>query len=79
MAEPIRKIDDIEAEALQLGERDRARLAHQLLISLEPARKESFEEEWIEEALRRDAQIESGEVVEEPVEEVLRSIRASRK
>ena len=43
----------------------------------EPLR--SFEDEWIEEALRRDAQIESGEVIEEPVEEVLRSIRASRK
>lgn len=78
MAEPMRTIDDIEAEVLQLGERERARLAHQLLVSLEPARGESFEEEWIEEALRRDAQIESGKVIEEPAEEVLRSIRASR-
>lgn len=72
-------IEQIMTEALQLDEKDRARLARQLLVSLEPASEGSYQQEWIEEALRRDAEIESGEVEEEPAEEVFRRLRASRR
>ena len=76
-----RTIEQIASEALQLDENDRARLAHQLLVSLEPAVEDraEIEKAWIEEALRRDAEMESGEVEGIPGEEVFRRIRASRR
>ncbi|HKH46503.1 MAG TPA: addiction module protein [Thermoanaerobaculia bacterium] len=71
----------IEAEALQLDEKHRARLARRLLLSLEFLSEDPAEVEkaWIEEALRRHAEMESGEVEGIPGEEVFRSIRASRR
>lgn len=76
-----RPIEQIEAEALELDQSDRARLAHRLLLSLEPVVEDETEVEkaWIEEALRRNAEMESGEVEGIPGEEVFRSIRASRR
>jgi hypothetical protein len=74
-----RPIEQIEAEALQLAQKDRARLAHQLLLSLETAEVESqaeVEKAWIEEALRRRAEMVSGEVEGIPAEEVFRELRA---
>ena len=60
-----RPIEQIEAEALELDEKDRARLAHQLLLSLEPALKDQTQVEkvWIEEAVRRRAELESADVI----------------
>lgn len=76
-----RPIEQIEAEALQLDERDRARLVQRLLLSLEPAveDKAEIEKAWIEEALRRRAEMESGEVEGIPAEEVFRELRAKRR
>lgn len=73
--------EQIIAEALQLDEKERAEMAHQLLVSLEPVAEDpaEIEQAWIEEALRRDAEMESGEVEGIPVDEVLRRIRASRR
>lgn len=66
---------------MQLDETSRARLARRLLLSLEPVVEDQAEIEkaWIEEALRRDAEMESGEVEGIPGEEVFRRIRASRR
>lgn len=74
-------IEQLASEALQLDENDRAQLAHQLLVSLEPAVEDRAEVEkaWIEEALRRDAEMESGEVEGISGEEVFRRIRSSRR
>lgn len=76
-----RPIEQIEAEALELDEKDRVQLVHSLLLSLEPVAEDQAEVEkaWIEEALRRDAEMESGEVEGIPGEEVFRRIRASRR
>lgn len=73
--------EQIIAEALQLDEKERAEMAHQLLVSLEPVAEDpaEIEQAWIEEALRRSAEMESGEVEGIPVDEVLRRIRASRR
>ena len=70
--------EQIIAEALQLDEKERAEMAHQLLVSLEPVAEDpvEIEQAWIAEALRRRAEMESGEVVGIPVEEVLRELRA---
>ena len=76
-----RPIEQIEAEALELDEKDRVQLVHRLLLSLEPVAEDQAEVEkaWIEEALRRDAEMESGEVEGIPGEEVFRRIRAGRR
>lgn len=73
--------EQIIAEALQLDEKERAEMAHQLLVSLEPVAEDpaEIEQAWIEEALRRKAELESGEVESIPGEEVFRRIRASRR
>lgn len=76
-----RPIEQIEAEALELDEKDRARLAHSLLLSLEPVLEDEAEVEkaWIEEALRRRAELVSGEVEGIPTEEVFRELRAKHR
>ena len=76
-----RPIEKIEAEVLELDEQDRARLVQRLLLSLEPVAEDQAEVEraWIEEALRRDAEMESGEVEGLPGEEVFRRIRTGRR
>lgn len=76
-----RPIEQIEAEALELDEKDRARLAHRLLLSLEPVLEDEAEVEkaWIEEAVRRRAELVSGEVEGIPAEEVFRELRAKRR
>lgn len=76
-----RPIEQIEAEVLELDEKARAHLVHRLLLSLEPVVEDQAELEkaWIEEALRRDAEMESGEVEGIPGEEVFRRIRAGRR
>jgi hypothetical protein len=76
-----RPLEQIEADALQLDETDRARLARRLLLSLEPVGEdpEEVRKAWIEEALRRDAEMESGEVQGIDGEEVFCRIRASRR
>lgn len=76
-----RPVEQIEAEALELDQSDRARLAHRLLLSLEPVVEDAaeIEQAWIEEALRRKAEMESGEVEGIPAEEVFRELRAKRR
>src|SRR5262245_13456346 len=48
-------IEQIEAEALKLDPKSRARLAEKLLESLEQLSEEESDRLWTEEALRRDA------------------------
>ena len=48
-------IEDIEAEALKLNPKERARLAGRLLESLEDLSGEESARIWAEEAQRRDA------------------------
>ena len=47
--------EELEAEALKLSPRERARLAERLLESLENLTDEENEKLWAEEAARRDA------------------------
>jgi hypothetical protein len=52
-------IEEIEAEALKLDPKSRARLAEKLLESLEHLSEEENERLWAEEALRRDADLDA--------------------
>ena len=67
--------EEIEAEALKLEPKARARLAERLLESLETLSDKENERLWAEEAERRDADWQPSR----PVGEVLRDARAKLK
>ena len=69
-------VNEIESAALQLDIKARARLANLLLESLEGSSEDEIEQLWIEEALRRDAAIESGTLKEIPGDEAFRDVLA---
>lgn len=68
--------EEIENAALELAPKARLRLAHALVRSLESVDPERIRELWIDEAERRDAEMDAGEVRGVPGEEVLARIRA---
>jgi Putative addiction module component len=73
------KLDDVEAEALQLDPSARARLATKLLASLEVLTDEENLRLWAEEAERRDADWEASGHAGHPATEVFREARARLK
>ncbi len=52
-------IDELKALALRLDPGERAELASELLSSLDDLSEAEVEELWVEEALRRDRELES--------------------
>ena len=69
-------IEDLEAEALKLDPKARARLAGKLLESLEGLSEEENARLWAEEAQRRDAEMDKNPDSGSPAEEVFRDMRA---
>ncbi|MDA2924812.1 addiction module protein [Acidobacteria bacterium AH-259-L09] len=69
-------IEELEAEALKLDPRARARLAGKLLASLEDLSEEENAELWAEEAQRRDAEGDSSSDSGRPADDVLRDARS---
>jgi hypothetical protein len=67
--------DEIVNAALAPAPRARVRLAHALVRSPESRDPETARELWIEEAERRDAEMDNGEVQGVPGEQVLARIR----
>lgn len=63
-------VEELFAEAVELGERDRASLAGMLINSLEPPADSRLDESWIAEIKRRIHALDSGELTEVPWEEV---------
>jgi len=72
-------VEEIEAEALKLDPKDRARLAEKLLASLETLSDQENDRLWAEEAERRDADWESAPGTGRPAGDVLRDARAKLK
>jgi hypothetical protein len=68
--------EQVENEALKLKPGARAELAEKLLRSLEDLSDEDIERLWAEEAVRRDAELDSGTASMRDVEDVLRELRA---
>jgi putative addiction module component (TIGR02574 family) len=64
--------EELEIAVLSLPVEDRASLAHKLIASIDDTPAVSVEEEWIQEADRRAAQVMSGEVEVIAGEEVFR-------
>jgi broad specificity phosphatase PhoE len=71
--------EEIEAEALKLDPRARARLAERLLESLETLSDQENERLWAEEADRRDADWDATSSAARPATDVLRDARAKLK
>jgi len=69
-------VEALEREALKLPAEDRARLAQELLDSLDEFPPQEIDRLWLEEAGRRAAQIDAGEVELVSAEDVDRKARA---
>jgi len=69
-------VDELLREALKLSAADRASIAHELLSSLESLSEAEVEQLWVEEALRRSAEIDAGLVETIPAEQVIAEARA---
>lgn len=72
-------IEELEAEALKLDPKERARLAGKLLESLEELSTAENERVWAEEAQRRDREMEADVSSGAPAEEVFRDARSRLK
>ncbi len=71
--------EELKAEVLKLGPQARATLARELLASLEVMDHDEIEKMWIEEAERRDNDLDAGLARSRPAAEVLKDARARRK
>jgi len=69
-------IDELKAEALRLRPEERAQLASELLVSLDDLSEAEAERVWLEEAVRRDADLDSGVAKAVPASEVFSAARA---
>jgi hypothetical protein len=69
-------LDELKAEAMKLGAEARAQLAHALLLSLDELSEAEIEKLWLDEAIRRDEEIDAGKVKLRDTEEVFRDARA---
>jgi hypothetical protein len=67
---------NIEAAALRLAGRQRARLAARLIASLDTARDRGVRAAWAEEAVRRDKAYRQGRLGAKPAEEVIERLRS---
>ena len=69
-------IDELKAEALRLNPGERAELASELLVSLDALSESEIEKLWLEEAVRRDAELDSDAARSIPADEVFAAARA---
>ncbi len=73
------QVDELKTEALRLSARDRAKLAQELLLSLDEEVDPDAEQMWLDEAERRYAAYKRGEMTARPVDQAIRDIRAKLK
>ena len=72
-------LKSLEADVLKLEEKDRAKLARILLLSLEPSEDQDVELVWAEEAERRYQELQSGASRAIPSAEVMLEARSRLK
>jgi hypothetical protein len=71
-------VDELRRAALALDHVARASLARDLLTSLDELSESEIEQRWLDEAVRRHEEIESGAVDTVALDEVLAKARAAR-
>ncbi len=67
---------DLEKKLRSLSRKDRARLALNLVESLDPGTDEDAEELWLDEAERRLADYDAGKTESRPVNDVISEIKS---
>jgi putative addiction module component (TIGR02574 family) len=67
--------EEIKVKALELSDKDRAELAHLLLVSLDEDMEEGVEAAWDEELDKRVREIDSGQATGRDAFKVLAEIR----
>jgi hypothetical protein len=72
-------VDELKAEVLRLDPQTRAYLARELLASLDTLTEAEIERLWMDEAVRRDEELDSGAAHAHPADEVLDRARTSRR
>lgn len=68
--------EQIEDKALQLSEKERAKLAQKLLLSLDICSESEIENDWLTEAQLRAKELDAGTVQPVSAEEVRRKAQA---
>lgn len=71
--------EELKDEVLRLNPESRALLARELLASLDTMSEAEIEKLWVDEAIRRDAELDSGAAQAYPADEVLKRARSRRK
>ncbi|MBI4616041.1 MAG: addiction module protein [Planctomycetes bacterium] len=66
---------EVAEEAFKLSPKARAKLARELLRSLEPTGEAEIDRLWLEEAKRRDRELDAGQAAL-PIDQVLARARA---
>ncbi|MEW6087675.1 MAG: addiction module protein [bacterium] len=69
-------LQEVENKANNLSEKERAKLAHKLILSLNNETDKGFGEAWEAEIERRIKEIKSGKAKGRPAQEVLAEIQA---
>ena len=69
-------IKELQAEALRLSGKDRARLAEALLLSLDEPADDQAESLWLDEAQRRYRSYKQGKTKARSAEQTFRAARA---
>ncbi len=67
-------IEELETQVMNLGQADRTRILERLLARVEESPE--IEASWIEEAMRRKAEVESGKVQLVPGNEAIARLEA---
>jgi len=74
-----RPLNEIELELLLLPQRERAELAHRLIVSLDEGKDDDVDAYWRNELDRRQREIENGTAELIPADEAMRRARAALK
>jgi putative addiction module component len=69
-------IEELTTEALKLNPASRARLARDLLASLDTLSAAELEQLWLDEAIRREGELTQGTARLQPADEVMARARA---
>ena len=67
-----KRLDQIESDAMQLSQRERALLAEHLLATLDLGCDQDVEELWLQEAEKRYQQYRAGIIASKPAEQVFK-------
>jgi hypothetical protein len=70
------RFDDLKEEVLRLPSEARALLARELLVSLDTMSEAEIEKLWIDEAIRRDEDLDQGVSRVFPAKEVFDRVRS---